>query len=425
MMTGWVIATVLGALLVALAAVVVAVVAVRRQTSIDPAELRAPIEDVASTAIARAFGETSTQLQQLNEERLRSHHESTESTTRAAREAIEKLVDPLRSGVDKLDAKVRELEQERARAYAELRGQVQSTTQLLEQLRTSTTRLDSAMRRNDVRGQWGELQLQRVVELAGLKEHVSYVQQVQQQGDGSGRPDMTVHLTDGKVLYVDAKAPMAAFLDALDEPDPARQREHLTRHARDLMKHVEELGRRGYVDDGASIGLMALFVPNEASLAAALEADPELLNKALTRRIAVTGPTSLAMMLTNISASWRQQQFAENAERIVAEVRELHDRLRKFSEHFARVGTQLDRSVSAYNDAVGSFETRLLPSARRVESLEVLPSDRRIDDLDEVERRPRHLASTDTVPELPDGDEASGASNVDDTPAEGDEGARN
>jgi DNA recombination protein RmuC len=218
------------------------------------------------------------------------------------------------------------------------------------------------------------------VELAGLKEHVSYVQQIQQHGDGSGKPDLTVHLTDGKVLYVDAKAPMAAFLDAIEESDPARQREHLQRHARDLMGHVQALTRRGYLDDGASIGLMALFVPNEASLSAALEADRDLLSKALSMRVAVTGPTSLAMMLTNISASWRQQQFAENAGRIVSEVKELHERLRIFTDHFAKVGTQLDRSVSAYNDAVGSFESRLLPSARRVEALEVLPHNHRIDD---------------------------------------------
>jgi DNA recombination protein RmuC len=399
-MSIWVIATILGALVVALAAVIVAVVAMRRRPALDTAELRGSLEEVAGSAINQAFGETSARLQQLNEERLRSHQQTTESTTRASREAIEKLVDPLRSGVDKLDAKVRELEQERARAYAELREQVQSSTQLLEQLRTSTTRLDSAMRSNQARGQWGELQLQRVVELAGLKEHVSYVQQIQQQGDGSGRPDMTVHLTDGKVLYVDAKAPMVAFLDAVEESDPARQREHLARHARDLMGHVQALAKRGYLDDGASIGLMALFVPNEASLSAALEADPDLLSKALALRVAVTGPTSLAMMLTNISASWKQQQFAENAERIVSEVKELHERLRIFTDHFASVGNQLERSVDAYNKAVGSFESRLLPKARSVEALDVLPNGQRVEDVKEIERRPRHLQAAESPPPL-------------------------
>jgi DNA recombination protein RmuC len=311
-----------------------------------------------------------------------------EAQSRVSQDALAGVVAPLRDGVARLDDHVRALERARADAYGRLDAQVAATASTLRDLQESTGRLDSAMRRNDVRGQWGELQLQRIVELVGLKEHVSYEQQRQQVGEGTGRPDMTVHLADGKVLYVDAKAPMAAFLRALASDDRDVQQAQLVEHARDLLGHVRALAQRGYLDDGASVDLVVLFVPNEAALAAALEADPDLLGKALAQRVLVTGPTSLAMMLTTVSSSWRQQQVAENAERIVGEVLDLHRRLAVFSEHLTRVGRALASSVSAYNSAVGSFERRLLPSARRVEQLAAIADDGILPDVPELEAMP-------------------------------------
>jgi DNA recombination protein RmuC len=190
------------------------------------------------------------------------------------------------------------------------------------------------------------------------------------------------------VLYVDAKAPMAAFLRAVEHDRREDQQEHLAQHAKDLMAHVRAIADRGYLDDGASIGMIVLFVPNEAALAAALDADPELLSRALALRVAITGPTSLAMMLTNVSASWRQQNLAENAERIVGEVLELHKRLGTFVDHLAKLGKHLTSSVGAFNSAVGSFERRLLPSARKVEQLAAVPDDARLSDLPELDTLP-------------------------------------
>ena len=354
--------------------------------------LRPVLAELTRGAINEALGtsgmQLSEQLRSATEERLRTQQEATEAQSRAAQDVMRQLVEPLTKGVEKLDTQVRALEQARADAYGRLHEQVTATAVTLEALQTATGHLDRAMRSNQVRGQWGELQLQRIVELVGLKEHVSYEQQVQQVGTGTGRPDLTVHLTDGKVLYIDAKAPMAAFLRAIEEDDRDRQREHLAQHAKDLLLHVRAIAERGYLDDGASIGMVALFVPNEAALAAALDADPELLSRALALRVAITGPTSLAMMLTNVSASWRQQNLADNAERIVGEVLELHKRLGIFVDHLAKLGKHLTSSVGAFNAAVASFERRLLPSARRVEQLAAVPDDARLDDLVEVETVP-------------------------------------
>jgi DNA recombination protein RmuC len=375
--------------------------------ALTPESLRPLLEDLTRGAVVEALGTTGTQLseqlRQATEDRLRTLQSQAESQSRAAQESLAQIVEPLRQGVDKLDTQVRALEQSRADAYGRLHEQVTSTATMLEALQAATGRLDNAMRRNDVRGQWGELQLQRIVELVGLKEHVSYSQQTQQVGEGTGRPDMTVHLTDSKVLYVDAKAPMAAFLRALEETERDAQRVHLEQHAKDLLGHVKALTTRGYLDDGASVGLLVLFVPNEAALAAALEADPDLLSRALSQRVAVTGPTSLAMMLTNVSSSWRQQQVAENAERIVEEVLDLHKRMGVFVDHLAKVGQHLTSTTSAFNRAVGSFERRLLPSARRVEQLAAVADDARLPDLVEVEQVPTLPASHDQ-PMLPAGE---------------------
>ena len=374
---------------------------------LTPETLRPVLDELTRGAVAEALGtsgmQLSDQLRSATEERLRTQQEATEAQTRAAQETLRQLVEPLAKGVEKLDTQVRALEQARADAYGRLHEQVSVTATTLEALQNATGQLDRAMRSNQVRGQWGELQLQRIVELVGLKERVSYDAQVQQAGDGSGRPDLTVHLTDGKVLYIDAKAPMAAVLRAIEQDSREAQREHLVQHAKDLMLHVRAVADRGYLDDGASIGMVVLFVPNEAALAAALEADPDLLSRALGLRVAVTGPTSLAMMLTNVSASWRQQSLAENAERIVGEVLEMHKRLGTFIDHLGRLGKSLNGSVNAFNSAVGSFQRRLLPAAQRVEQLAAVADDARVSELSEVDTVPT-LALSDAPP-LPAGDE--------------------
>jgi DNA recombination protein RmuC len=356
-------------------------------------ELRHHLEAATQASVNQALVTASQSLADQTEDRLRSQHQMTTEQTRAAQDAIEKLVAPLQTKLHQLDSHVRALESSRAGAYAKLDQQVTDTRSLLSTLQTETNHLNAALRRSDTRGRWGELQLERVIELAGMTEHVSYARQVQQTGSGTGRPDVTVHLTDGHVLYIDAKAPMDAFHDAVAGSDPEHQREHLARHAKAMTAHVVELERRGYTRDERSLPFMVLFVPTEASLAAAAEADPRLIESALERGIAIASPTSLAMMLTNISLGWRQQVFAANAREILTEVQELHGRLVTFSDHLRRAGSSLESAVKHYNQAVGSFEARLRPAARTIESLGA--TDQVLPDLDEITLYPRELREVD------------------------------
>lgn len=364
-----------------------------RGTGVTPDELQRQLEAATQASVNQALLTASQSLADQTEDRLRSQHQVTAEQTKAAQDAIEKLVTPLQTKLQELDRHVRALESSREGAYAKLDQQVTDTRSLLGTLQTETNHLNAALRRSDTRGRWGELQLERVIELAGMTEHVSYDRQAQQTGHGTGRPDVTVHLTDGHVLYIDAKAPMDAFHDAVAGSDPDHQRDHLARHAKAMTSHVVELERRSYTKDERSLPFMVLFVPTEASLAAAAEADPRLIEAALERGIAIASPTSLAMMLTNVSLGWRQQVFAANAREILTEVRELHGRLVTFSDHLRRAGGSLESAVKHYNQAVGSFEARLRPAARTIESLggteQILP------DLDEVTLYPRQLRDSD------------------------------
>ncbi len=373
----------LTALLLALAALAIGLLVglLLRRRGAGPVE---PPEELAERLAHRVAGE----LRREVEERLRTEQAAAEARDRAAQDAIQRLVEPLRDGVTKLDGHMRSLEAARADAYGRLTEQVTTTFRTLEALQQSTQRLDGAMRSNQARGQWGELQLQRIVELTGLKEHVSYTAQAQQAGDGTGRPDLTVHLTDGKVLYIDAKAPMASFLRALEEPDRAAQKPHLVQHAKDLLGHAKAVADRGYRTDGASIDLVVVFVPNEAALAAALDADPDLLGRALELHVALTGPTSLAMLLTNVSVSWRQNALADNADKVAKAALKVHERIGIFLGHLGKVGSALDRSVAAFNEAVGSFERRLVPAAREIEGLVQMAEKDRLKDVTGVGSQP-------------------------------------
>ncbi len=387
---------VVAVLVAAVAGTVMAVVMLRvgARPSAGPAspsseELRRQIEAATQASMNQAVVTATRTLSEQTEERLRSQQQLTVDQATSAREALEGLVAPLQTKLHQLDSHVRDLESSRVGAYEKLDQQVTDTRSLLATLQTETNHLNAALRRSDTRGRWGELQLERVIELAGLTEHVSYDRQVQQTGNGTGRPDVTVHLTDGHVLYIDAKAPMDAFHDAVAESEPQAQAGHLGRHAKAVTSHVLELQRRGYTKDDRSLPFMVLFVPTEASLAAAAESDPRLIEAALERGIAVASPTSLAMMLTNISLSWRQQVFATNAREILTEVRELHGRLGVFADHLRRSGSSLESAVKHYNAAVGSFEARLRPAARTIEALGA--TDQALPEIDEVAVFPREL----------------------------------
>lgn len=277
------------------------------------------------------------------------------------------LFEPMKQALEKLDAHVRELEQKREGAYQGLQEKLQGLVQMHAELQRTTHQLTQALKSPTTRGRWGEYQLRRVVELAGMTAHVDFSEQA---GADTGRPDMVVHLPNQGVLPVDAKTPMEAYLRAVEAEDEPRRKECLVAHARAVRERVRELAQRKYWDQWPRAPeLVVMFVPNEACLSAAFEADPELLDYAIAQRVLPVTPVTLLALLKAIAYGWQQHQVAENAREIAESGRDLYRRLAKIMEHFQRTGRSLAAAVNAYNDTVGSMERFLLPAARRLAAL--------------------------------------------------------
>jgi DNA recombination protein RmuC len=283
------------------------------------------------------------------------------------------LVAPVADSLGALSRAVQEAEQARLVSQAELREQLRAAGQASEQLRAETGRLGSALRRSEVRGRWGEMQLRRLVETAGMIEHVHFTEQAHTAtDDGALRPDLVVHLAYGKNVVVDAKAPLDAYLEAVATDDEEAREAHLRRHAAALGAHIDRLAAKDYaaVVDG-SPEFVVLFLPAEPLLSAALTADPSLLERAFARDVVLATPTTLGALLRTVQYGWRQEAVAANARELHDLGRELHGRLATLGDHLGKVGTSLDAAVRRYNAAVSSLESRVLVSARRFSALGV------------------------------------------------------
>ncbi|WP_457631840.1 DNA recombination protein RmuC [Oceanithermus sp.] len=311
-------------------------------------------------ASARALAERTRDLLAGLDKRL-------EGQLGAHKAELDGLVGPLRENLDRLERQVVELEKKREQAYGGLAEQLRSLAAQQRALQQATVTLGQALKSSSTRGNWGELQLQRVVELAGMAEHVDYETQ---QTTRQGRPDLTVHLPGGGVLPVDAKAPMSAYLEALEAGSESERRARLQEHARQMRARVKELAARDYWRAFARTPeFVVIFVPSEAALAAAFEADGRLLDDALAQRVLPAGPVTLLALLKAVAYGWRQQELSENARRLAEAGRELVTRLDRFTSSLAEVGRGLEKSVAAYNRAVGSYHSRLAPLARRFGAL--------------------------------------------------------
>lgn len=351
----------------------------------------------------RALQANSEQFLQLARESLGKLHEAARGDLDKRQQAIVDLVRPVRESLDKVDGKIHELEKAREGAYGSLRQQVASLLETQAALRTETGNLVKALRAPAVRGRWGEMQLQRVVEMAGMLEHCDFTQQETVEGDeGRLRPDLVVKLPGGKQLVVDAKAPLAAYLDALEAQDEGTRRAHLANHARQLRNHVAQLARKAYWEQfDHSPEFVVLFVPNEAVFAAAMEEDPTLMEGAFSEKVLLASPTTLIALLRAAAFGWRQEHLAEDAQEIARLGRDLHKRLGTLGDHFARVGKGLASAVGAYNDTVGSFERMVVPGARKLRE-KAAPLDAEIAPLADVDRTPRALQPADELPALPE-----------------------
>jgi DNA recombination protein RmuC len=292
----------------------------------------------------------------------------------AERFDVESLVGPMRETLARVERQLRDSDVARTRSHAELAQQVEFTRRGAEELRVAATALTTALRRPEARGRWGELQLRRVVELAGMTSHCDFDEQV--VVDDGTRPDMVVRLAGGKNVVVDSKVPLAAYLDAAQAPDEAAREERLRAHARQLRAHVDQLGSKAYWKKLPSAPeFVVLFIPGEAFLAPALEADPGLLEYALARRVHIATPTTLVSMLRTAQYAWQQQALSENARAVFELGREIYERLSGLGRHVDKLGRSLSSAVTCYNQAVGSLESRVLVSARRLAELGIVDTE--------------------------------------------------
>jgi len=316
-------------------------------------------------------------------------------------QAIEALLAPITQSLHRLDGQLRTVEKEREAAYAGLREQVGAMHRTSEQLQSETRQLVTALRAPQVRGRWGELQLERIVELAGMVEHCDFSRQVTAT-DGSGdddaivRPDLVVHLAGGKHIVLDAKVPFGAYLEAVEATDPDRRADRLAAHARHLRAHVDALAHKSYWQRfDTTPEFVVLFVPGDPFLEAALQADPALLEHAFERNIVISTPTTLIALLRTVAYTWRQEALASNAARVHELGRELHSRLATMGSHVAKLGKQLGGAVDAYNRTVSSLESRVLVTARRFGELGVVTE--HLDTPEQVERSPRTVQAVELV----------------------------
>ncbi len=316
---------------------------------------------------AEALQASMAQLTELARTQLRAAQTEAKDDLDKRHAAVEQLVAPLKEQLGRVDQQLVALDRERRESRGRLEAQLRTLTETGEKLRTETGALVTALRKPNARGQWGQMQLRKVVELAGMVRHCDFAEQASLVADETAlRPDLVVNLPGGKHVVVDAKAPLQGVLDAYEARDEEERMRHLHDHARLLRKHVKQLADKAYWTGlDSTPDFVVMFLPGEHLYSAALEVDPDLIEDAMARRVLIATPTTLLAMLRAVGYGWQQERVAQSAQAVSELGRELHGRLLKLSTLLATLGGRLNSTVRAYNEAVGSYEARVLPGARR------------------------------------------------------------
>ena len=359
-------------------------------------QARSQMETTFSALSSQALKQNNEEFLKLANENLKQFQNTAKHDLSEKEKAIETLISPIKEALVKSEQQMHAIEKDRKHAYGALQQHLETMTLNQSALQNETRNLVQALRRPEVRGQWGEMTLKRLAELAGMVEHCDfYTQESIKTEDSLQRPDMIVRMPDGREIVVDVKTPLDAYLTAVEASTDEERDIALQRHCKNVRQRVNELASKAYWNQLKNTpDFVVLFIPGDQFLSSALDCDPNLLEDALSKQVILATPTSFVALLRAVAYGWRQEQLAENADKIRDIGEELYQRLAVFSDHLAKLGKSLDASTKNFNNAVGSFDTRILPSARKFKELGINEK-KSITQPEQIETATRSLESTE------------------------------